>query len=374
MSSGPWTDQLLDDMRRQGDNAADDAVIALSEGNDLPRVQQLLDELVRNDDVPHAKLPREIQQYFANTANVPAPSREAARPGQELFREYGPEISMLLAFCSLPVAYSARKGVQVLYRTGYLAERPLRRVAQTAQMILDVMSREGLEAEGRGRRSAQKVRLMHATIRYRLQHDTKNPWPDEYGVPINQEDLAGTLMTFSVAILRGLKKLHIEVSPEQAQSYLEVWNVVGRMMGVVETLIPTTVNDANQLADRIFDRQTKPSYEGRAMTTALQEAMKARVLPPFRGFVDAMFRYLLPPEVADGFGIAHRPLEEAMVEAGIDPARWLDDLLGGSVRRALFRDFSIQVLLALTFIEAGGRRTQFHVPRELCDAWQLAVQ
>src|SRR5215470_6095323 len=130
MSSGPWTNQLLDDMRRQGDKAADGAVIALSKRDDLPRVQQLLDQLVRNDDVPRADLPREIQDYFAQTADIPAPSLEAARPGQELFREYGPEISMLLAFCSLPIAYSARNGVQVLYRTGYLADRPLRRVAQ----------------------------------------------------------------------------------------------------------------------------------------------------------------------------------------------------------------------------------------------------
>src|SRR5262249_11739787 len=152
-----------------------------------------------------------------------------------------------------------------------------------------------------------KVRLMHATIRYLLQHDPKKPWHvGEFGVPINQEDLAGTLMTFSIAILRGLKKLHINVPSDQAQSYLDAWKVVGRMMGIVDTLIPTTVADANELADRIFSRQTNPSDEGRAMTTALREAMKARVLPPFKGFVDAMFRYLLPDEVADGFGIPHR--------------------------------------------------------------------
>src|SRR5262249_55749940 len=161
----------------------------------------------------------------------------------------------------------------------------------------------------------------------------------------------------------------INVPSDQAQSYLDAWKVVGRMMGIVDTLIPTTVADANELADRIFSRQTNPSDEGRAMTTALREAMKARVLPPFKGFVDAMFRYLLPDEVADGFGIPHRRVEEAAVEAGIPLAKWLDVLFGGTVRRQVFRDFSIQVLLALTFIEAGGRRTNFHIPRELSDAW-----
>jgi len=374
MSSERWTDQFPNDMRLRGDEPADKAVEVLYARHQLDGVQNLMDLLVRNDDIPHADLPSEIKDYLASTSDVPTPSRDTVLAGQQLFAEYGPEMAMLLAFCSLPVAYSARRGVQVLYRTGYLADRPLRRVAQTSQMILDVLAPGGLDPDGRGRRSAQKVRLMHAAIRYLLRHDPKNPWPDDYGVPINQEDLAGTLMTFSVGVLRGLEKLHIEVTDAQAQSYVDTWNVVGRMMGVVETLIPITVADANALADQIFARQFDPSPEGLALTTALRNVMKSRIVPPFRGLVDAMFRHLLPVEVADGFEIPHRPLEAAVVEAGIPTAHWLDMMLGGAVRRRVFREFSIAVLQVLTFVEAGGRRTRFHIPQGLRDAWQLAAQ
>ena len=369
-----WTDAFLDSMRLHGDEPADRAVQTLFSGQDIHALQRLMDLLVRNDDVPHADLPPVIRDYFAATDDVEIPDPDAVRAGQELFAAYGPEISMLLACSSLPYTYSARKGVQVLYRTGYLAGRALRRVAQTAQMVIDVMSPGGLDASGRGRRTAQKVRLMHAAIRHRLLHDVAHAWPEEYGVPINQEDLALTLITFTVIILRGLEKLQIELTLEQEQSYLEAWKAVAPLLGIVDDLIPATVSDANVLCERIFRRQTEPSPEGRAMTTALRDMMKAHMVPPFKGLVDAMCRHVLPPEVADGFGIPQQRLDEHLVHRGIDVGHFFDRATGGLARRRLFREFSLQVLQAMTFIEAGGRRTRFHVPVHLHDSWQLAAQ
>ena len=369
-----WTDAFLDSMRLHGDEPADRAVRTLFSGQDIHALQRLMDLLVRNDDVPHADLPPVIRDYFASTDDVEIPDPDAVRAGQELFAAYGPEITMLLACASLPFAYSARKAVQVLYRTGYLAGHTLRRVAQTAQMVIDVMTPGGLDASGRGRRTAQKVRLMHAAIRYQLLHDRTRPWPDEYGVPINQEDLAGTLGTFTVAILRGLKTLLIDLTPEQEQSYLEAWNAVAPLLGIVDDLIPVTVADANALCEHIFRRQMDPSPEGRVMTTALRDMMKAHMVPPFKGLVDAMCRHVLPPEVADGFGIPQQRLDEHLVHRGIDVGHFFDRVTGGLARRRLFREFSLQVLQAMTFIEAGGRRTRFHVPVHLHDSWQLAAQ
>jgi hypothetical protein len=371
-----WTDAFLDSMRLRGDVHADFVVDSLFKEHDIGAVQPVIDRLVRNGDVPSDQLPPVVRDYFASTDHVAIPDPGAVRAGQELFASYGPEIAMLLACCSLPVAYYAPKGVQVLYRTGYLAQRPLRRVAQTSQMVIDVMTPGGLEPGGRGRRTAQKVRLMHAAIRYRILHfpDVEHPWPHACGIPINQEDLAGTLGTFTVAILRGLEKLHIDLTPEQAQSYLEAWKAVARILGIVDDLIPATVPDANALADRIFSRQKGLSDEGRLLNDALLGTLKDRILPPFKGLVDALCRHLLPAEVADGFGIPEQHLDEYLVKTGIDFGHLLDVVTGGPARRALFREFSLQVLEVMTFIEAGGRRTRFHIPVHLHDSAELAEQ
>src|SRR6187549_451702 len=128
---------------------------------------------------------------------------------------------MLLCCYSLPSSYAARKGVQVLHRTAYLAKRPNRRLFETAQFIVDVLSPGGLGPLGHGQRTAQKVRLMHAAIRHLILHDPNTRWPaDDLGVPINQEDLLGTLMTFTWLILDGLSRLGVRLTPQEQQAYL----------------------------------------------------------------------------------------------------------------------------------------------------------
>ena len=72
--------------------------------------------------------------------------------------------------------------------------------------------------------------------RPRIEHDPKwqARWDDEWGTPINQEDLAGTLMTFSIQILDGFKKFKIPISEKDQEAYLHVWKVIGHVMGVRE--------------------------------------------------------------------------------------------------------------------------------------------
>src|SRR5262249_36156671 len=148
------------------------------------------------------------------------------------------EILMVLGFYGLPADYAAKKGVKVLHRTAQLTRRPVRRVFETTQMVVDVMAEGGLGSEGRGVRSAQKVRLMHAAVRHLLTHDPATPWDASLGLPINQEDLAGTLMTFAYVVLDGLARLGIALASDDREAYVHCWQAIGRIMGVREELIP----------------------------------------------------------------------------------------------------------------------------------------
>ena len=47
------------------------------------------------------------------------------------------------------------------------------------------------------------MRLLHASIRYLIQHHDPT-WKAEYGLPVNQEDMVGTLLSFSSLIIDGL--------------------------------------------------------------------------------------------------------------------------------------------------------------------------
>mgnify|MGYP006276117693 CR=1 FL=1 len=245
---------------------------------------------------------------------------------------------MLLCCYSLPSSYAAKKGVQVLHRTAYLAKRPNRRLFETAQFIVDVLSPGGLGPEGKGIRTAQKVRLMHAAIRHLILTDTKAPWDTAtLGVPINQEDMVGTLMTFTWLILDGLAKLGNSLTPEDQQAYFETWLVVGRLMGVDADLLPATVADARALTALIEQRQIAESPQGREMMAALLGMMQSNVPAVFQTVPAALIREFLPADVATFLGVPDHALEQEMLRLADDAIRPLQWFANREAQRSAAR-------------------------------------
>jgi len=384
MSHELWTDPFLEAMRGVGDPPADEAIEAIFSHGDVAAVNRLLDGLVRNDGVPSAGLPPTVRDYLAARAAIPRFDAAAVASAQDLFVRRGPEILSALGFYALPASYAARRGAQVLHRTGYMSKRPARRVFETVQMVVDVLSPGGLAPEGRGVRTAQKVRLMHAAIRRLLRHDPARPWDDELGVPINQEDLAGTLMTFSLLVLEGLERLGLELSSAEREGYLHTWMGVGRILGVRGELLPASVAEARELTVRIYRRQVEGSPEGRALLAALVEGYEG-LLPSesLSGAPRMLIRYFLDPEPITGrdiaglLGLDDGGLAVPIVRAAMS----LVDLAGMAMGDApspapdpspdagMARELGLVTTRAILLIDRGGSRAPFHVPEDLQDSW-----
>ena len=162
--------------------------------------------LVNNRDEIPASLPKPVHDYFEQTSVLPAwADTEKIVQGENVFNLHGPQMIMMLFFVALPYAYATKKDSNVLAISAELTRHVHRRIFRTAQFIMDVMQPGGLGPNGRGIRSAQKVRLLHASIRY---YNANKPgwsakWDPAWGLPINQEDLAGTLMDFSAGVMPG---------------------------------------------------------------------------------------------------------------------------------------------------------------------------
>jgi uncharacterized protein (DUF2236 family) len=372
---GRWSDARLDELRLVGDEPADAVVTALFADGGVEAVNALLGRLTRDDELVPAALPAIVRDYLTATA-VPALDAAAAEAGERVFAEHGPEILLMLACYSLPAAYAAKKGVEVLYRTGYLARRPNRRLFETTQMVIDVMTPGGLEAQGRGSRTVQKVRLMHAAIRHLVQADTAAPWDAAaMGVPINQEDLAGTLMTFSWLVIDGLRRLGVELGDAAATAYLEAWRVVGGHMGVQPELVPADLAEAKTLTETIQRRQIAPSESGRALTTALLEMLEGNLPGPARDVPAAAMRLCLPPAVADGLGVPRHDLETKLFHAAAELLGAAErDLRATEGRRRALR----AVNLALADAIAAQRTTEvgreLRIPTDLRASWALPAE
>jgi hypothetical protein len=361
-------DAQLDDHRTRGDAALDAVVSQLTPG----AVGEMLGMLFRSDSIPDD--PR-FQALCERLPPVAVEDRALLEEGQQLFQLFGPEMLLVLGCYGLPAAYAASNGVQVIYRARRLKDDGQRRLSETAQMLINVMVPGGLEPGGIGARSARKVRLMHALVRQHVRSLKEPPWPALHGMPINQEDLGGTLLTFSLVVLDGLRKIGAVVAPSAERGYFAVWCHIGAILGIDAELRPRDFGAAMALAARIGQRQFRTSAEGRHLASELIKVNDA--LFPIAGYGLSLMHFFLD-ESAFGVNLAQllelpppnwtRLLVRARAAQKRVVPSWLHRVPGAERRRRAFAGFFTQQLLLL---QRPDKQSPFELPPGLLTRWQL---
>lgn len=298
-AGGDWTDEFLESTRAAGDPIADAAIAEAFELGRVGHVNKLLAEFHKNSDTVPADLPPRLRSFLQEMSALPAWADQARiERGNDLFGRYAGHMITILHCYSLPCCFAAAKGVEVLYRTKRLQNQMSRRIMETGQFLIDVLDEGGLGPQGRGRRSAQKIRLLHATIRHFLRN--RADWDMNLGLPLNQEDLAGTIGSFSIIVPRGLAKLGVDLPTQDCDDFFHIWNVIGYLMGVDGRLMPRDFRDGEALTDKIMHRHWAPSEAGQVITKSLIDYMRS-MLPgtALDGAPPTLIRYLAGDEVAD---------------------------------------------------------------------------
>ncbi len=376
----PPSNNALDAFRKVGDPEADRFV---QEHFKMEAVRPLMAALVKDRKVAKAdvaSLAVEEDQEASDSLEalleamaerMPDVTEEDIETARRVFNMYGPEILVILGCYSLPAAYAAKNGVQVLATTKFLELEPNRRLAETAQIIIDVMT-EGLEPGKGGREAAERTRLIHAAIRRLLVED-----PDfdveEFGVPINQEDLAATLMTFSVLVLDGLRKMNLRITPEEAEAYMDTWRQVGCLLGVERDLLPANLEEAEQLTEAIQARQIQPSEQGIELLGVLRQTLAERTWP---GLPSTMMRLFLPRDVADAMQIPRNvmwPVPDWAIHQLVKTAGFLDSVVLSRLgrRSLIMRDISLDLLEHIMGWQNSelGSKERFEIPDSI-DWWE----
>jgi len=378
MAVQKWDDKMLESMRSETDPVADAVVAEIIDVDGLETVVNNIKQLVNNREIVPADMHPRVQRYFQETASLPDwADPQLIEKGEQVFELNGPEMIASLFFLALPFAYASRKGAHVLMLTARISQHTERRIFRTAQFIMDVMSDGGLGPEGRGIRSTQKIRLIHAAMRHYLLHrpQWREHWDMEWGMPLNQEDLAGTLMDFSSGVMRGLESIGIRLRPDEAEAYMHCWKVVGHILGVVPALIPHDVADGTALAETIKRRQWAPSEAGVELTASLVNYMQTFLPGTFLdGLIPTAMRHFLKHE------------QQAIEYLKVPPADWTRVLLRVQLLliRAterwrhrtpgishLVRVFFRRMVDGLLLVEMGGRRWTMDIPPGLRKTWRM---
>ena len=273
--------------------------------------------LVDSSDVRREfdRMPEKFTRYFDP---LPLPDWvDAARLARasEIWEENMLAIIGVLYAASLPSCYLIAKGIPTLYQTGKLGQHRYiyQRIYETGLMLDGVMERGGLHiitdvppaivppgqapakpqryVWGRGFLAARKVRLLHASMRAMLLRpelvaaargsrafatssagaltDPAKPYDRSLGVPINQEDLAYTLLTFGYVIPAGLARWGCRLSADDCESFLHAWRLVGHLMGVRDDLLPRDWAAAGDLVATVKRRQAARCEMGPKLTQSL---------------------------------------------------------------------------------------------------------
>lgn len=371
-SRGRWTDDVLEPFRSQGEPVADAAIQAIFANSEVGAVNHIFRTLHSNVHLAPTQMPDALKDYFRQTAAWPEwADADKVRLGQRIFQRYGMHMTLAYFTWSLPCCYSWAKASRVLTWTGGIDKNVHRRIIETAQFVLDVMVEGGLEPEGFGVRSAQKIRLMHATIRYHVGRDPK--WDfSAWDAPANQEDHVATLLTLAL-VPRVLTRLGVNFTHEEEDAYFHCWRVVGHFLGIPPALLPRDVDDAEQLWEAIQQRQVRPSEDGAMLTRALVDYLKFRIPGTvLDGLVVATMRELCSDAVADAISLEKTDWTRHLME----PLRVMFALSDeaqdqSSFMASMSATLSRKLLEGLHSSETGGQRVTFRIPPSLQEAWNL---
>ncbi len=229
-------------------------------------------------DKDHEELVEQLNDYFNDLSlfDFVETDKDSLEKGSDIFNFYYVHCTFALGVRSLMKQYSAFNATQVLKFTKLIYDMPYRRIMETVQFVMDVMDPKGFEADGYAIRSIQKLRLVHAMIRVRIHEQlydkTKKPgdpllgpWKaDEWGQPINQQDMIFAVHTFSIEVLEALIgigefSLKKPEDCEKIEAYYMMWHHIGRALGTMDEINPVTFAEGKKLQQIIYAKQFVPS-------------------------------------------------------------------------------------------------------------------
>jgi hypothetical protein len=213
---------------------------------------------------------------------------------------------------ALMEGYSLSRAAHVLVATGRLNQDVSRRLQETGQMSHNMNAPGGLLPGGIGHRHVLEVRLLHAMVRRFLRD---RHWDvSQYQQPINQEDMAFTVIEFDHLAARGMARLGATLSPPDRNAVHHLWRYAAWLHGVDEQLITQTPAEEEFLYNAILTHQQRINDDSRALADSVLAGLANQ--PPLNlseRALRALSRAMLDENLANAYGLKKDPLADAGV-------------------------------------------------------------
>jgi len=321
-----FSDELLTRYRQQGDSPADAVMATVAATAGREGIGTLMQWLADTGDFSTTQQPEAVQQFFADYAKLPNwADPDRMKRSMVFFKKHAGLIGLCLGTYSLPYTYLGADGVQLLWLTERIKNDTARRLQETGEWVFAVNDAKNWigTADPSDRPNAilytLKIRLIHAGARwFGLQ---SGRWNMTWGMPVNQEDMAGTNLSFSYIVLRGLRKLGVSMTEREEEDYLHHINVVSWLNGVTDDLIAHNLREAYHLDRAISKRQFRASEAGAGLVKSLLNAVAelaggATGSPEsIRSLAVGQMRFFLGNDYANDLNLPNVPFEQRLASA-----------------------------------------------------------
>ena len=264
-----FNDEFLNIKRLSGDPQADEFIQQVfADAEKKKHLQQWMSGKSGGENLNLLKAAFPGFAFIDKALDLPSWARpRLMKSGAAFYARHSEIIMSLLGLLSLPYCYTAANGAMVLYLSERIRKQTTKRLYDTAIFVWEVMAPDAFGKDGNAYEEILKVRIMHAAVRYYTLQSGK--WNDAWGLPVNQEDMAGTNLSFSLIVIRGLRMLGFSVSQADQEAFMHIWAVVGYFIGLDADLIPENSKMAQQLDNSIKKRQFQISTHGQELTASL---------------------------------------------------------------------------------------------------------
>ena len=279
--------------------------------------------------------PPELMRFFERAETMPAwVDFDQIRLGALAYQRFGILGMIVLSAWSLINGYHSSAAVKPLAFTGELSHRPQRRLAETARFVSEATQVDGLRFGRPGRDISLRVSLIHSHVR-RACLDSGRWRSDLWGLPINQADMFGTLLEFSLLMMDGVQRLGFFLTSQEREAILAMWRYCGHLSGVDPWLLEHLGSEANtrRLAELLRLVQPGPDEDSRALTEQLLQVPGQNAKgkgPPFLALTvsrihNGLARAFNGPEIADDLGIPNDLWKYSVypIRAAVAPFEWL---------------------------------------------------
>lgn len=293
----------LDKLRTQGDPLGDSTAQFLFEHPEWIEILNSWGDFPGREKI--GQLPGKLSDYLNAFRILPDWMEESKiKLSQNFFEKEGNLYLSMLGFYSLPYCYAFADGAQVLVRSKRITDEIGMRLTETAFFLLESFRPGTFLGNEKALLTLAKVRLIHAFSRLFVKKYS-NDWNEGWGLPINQEDMLGTNLAFSLLVMRGMEKLGKYPGREMAEAVLHYWKVMGFYLGIETPYWPDTAKEAFELERIIRKRHLKFSEAGHILIQALLKYYRNTLEDP--GLADratALVAYLVGKEAAEALGLS----------------------------------------------------------------------